>query len=624
MGEPTSWEYGYTLMLNFSRSITKVDIPDVTGLKGRFIYNFFVPDEMVNDNNPLAYEYQGAMSPEKVQNILTGSHETARFPRFISLSWNATSSGKLQTDDTGAETEARKKINWNLEQNVTRAGEVFYSFSDSNKNTRYRKLLNRLLSVYVDDPSSIDKRSMLQTIIPSLDIEKASSILSLNKQEGINYVNNMGQTPDNEAFAKSSKLVTTAVMDRRVWSNSLATYKNRVDPAQASMQSHAESAKSNAVDQDVLSSQPINLRVFDIQEKPSTTPITTESKTIGYIIDRTHIVPSDPKDKTKKPETILKTYIVQGADVTNFIDTKIVYGVTYTYVIRTISLVSAVIEVSPNPVPGGMELDSNKRWQCYSSVVSDKSNPIMIVTKERTPPNAPDGLVLKFDYSSNEGLHLFWQFPAGRQRDVKYFQVFKRKSINDPFTCISQIDFNDAKKKHSLFESVISENILKVSNPTTHYRDALFTRTESGYIYAIAAVDAHGLSSGYSLQVHAGFDKRKNRLALKRVSQPNAPKQYPNFFIDPDLDDNVLVDSFTQDAMRVSLKTKVTVYFDPDVLIVSSNQANENAGELTFDPIIGFKNLGSNNNASTYKMLLLNVDRQKSKVLELNVNDVRV
>ena len=124
-------------------------------------------------------------------------------------------------------------------------------------------------------------------------------------------------------------------------------------------------------------------------------------------------------------------------------------------------------------------------------------------------------------------------------------------------------------------------------------------------------MDAHGLTSGYSAQSRVGFDRRKNKLTLSNVSRSGAPKQYPNFFIDPKLDDNVYTNSLTQDAMMTSNRLRAKMYFDPDV----PGYASEGLGLtalVSTDQLGGF-----------YKLLLINTDRQKSSDAEITIEDTR-
>ena len=119
------------------------------------------------------------------------------------------------------------------------------------------------------------------------------------------------------------------------------------------------------------------------------------------------------------------------------------------------------------------------------------------------------------------------------------------------------------------------------------------------------------MTSGYSAQTLVGFDKTKNILTLKNISKPDAPKQHPNFFIHPDLDDNLAVDSFSQDAIFDSGHMKMDVYFTPDAKIIETS-AGKKSNIISTD-----------NDQGKYKVHVLNLDLQKSTTVELKVDDLQ-
>ena len=63
--------------------------------------------------------------------------------------------------------------------------------------------------------------------------------------------------------------------------------------------------------------------------------------------------------------------------------------------------------------------------------------------------------------------------------------------------------------------------------------------------------------------------------------------------------------------MQSSKKQTMRVYFTPDTINISSKDGRE-------DQLIRSKNQGS-----TYKLLLMNIDRQKSTTMEINIDDLR-
>ena len=254
--------------------------------------------------------------------------------------------------------------------------------------------------------------------------------------------------------------------------------------------------------------------------------------------------------------------------------------------------------------------------------------------KEKTPhiahdclaaaPEPPDGVLYRFNYEKGRGLLITWQVPSGKSRDVKYFQIFKRASIKSEFFCIGMLDFDDSEIKVMKPEYVRSDLVkrigryledgtFRVSRAQTYFEDTEFDRDHGSAIYAVCAVDAHGLTSGYSAQTEVSFDSLRNEIKLKSVSRSGAPKQYPNFFVDPDMDDNIAVDSFSQDAIFDSGRSVAKFYFTPDMITARDNDGNENRIVVTEDP--------SPDIQRNYKIQIINLDLQKSTTAEIVVND---
>ena len=618
------------MSLDQSKPIAKIDIPEVQSLQGKFVYNFFVPDEMTNFSNPIALKYQNVIDDTKYLQLLTSSNAIARdaiVPRYITLSWLPVAMGPTLLGGGAGPIEAKpeefkRELNWNLEEGIVPEGDVFYTCKDPHVVTRNRSLLQRCALVHgiihlSDLTGSMypvmnsDQVTQLVNMMPSLDSNKIARILSPSDQMGVKYINNVNEAVTPQIFSKASTLTTTAVMDYRTWSNSLSGFKNETTPSRATMQKHAGPDGAGALlsKNSIPSSQTINFKIFNTEEADSTHQSNRiSSRAVGYLIDRSHVQRINTLPVQKQVSTT--QYLVEGGEIESFIDDKIAYGYEYTYTVRTISQVMMTLAQSNNVVEG--------------VVLSNPSTPVSVPAFEMSPPLSPDGLIFKFDYTNKAGLYLIWQMPVGKQRDVKYFQVFRRKTIYEPFTCIGQIDFDNSHVRIPLTEYVRDENTIKTKHPRTWFRDSEFSRQNKKFIYAVAAVDAHGLSSGYSVQVLVDFDTKKNRLALEKISSPDAPKQYPNFYIDPNLDDNITVDSFVQNVMRSSLKHKMRVYLDLDALTCTSEDMNEQAGSIPPEKIVEYADPNSPQPSDCiYKLHLLNVDRQKSQVMEFRIKDKR-
>ncbi len=93
--------------------------------------------------------------------------------------------------------------------------------------------------------------------------------------------------------------------------------------------------------------------------------------------------------------------------------------------------------------------------------------------------------------------------------------------------------------------------ITKMRAARSVYRDLDFSK-ESQYIYTVACVDARGFTSNYASQHMVSFDRTTNKLKTKLVSKRNAPKPYPNIYLNQDL---------FADTMSDSGHTRLRVFF---------------------------------------------------------------
>lgn len=326
---------------------------------------------------------------------------------------------------------------------------------------------------------------------------------------------------------------------------------------------------------------------------------------VGFILQRYS------SSSTEAGSSLDKEFIINTPFAGTYIDTSVRYGVQYTYTLRYIFQVRF----------GVPEINSfEKTLEHKLFLTSEASDPVSVSIKDIEPPDEPAAVFYTFNYKNKQGLRLVWQYPVTRQRDVKYYQIFRRKNMQDPFTCIAEIDFDDSFVKTARSEKVRADKVIKKTGPISFFEDIDF-KVNSSYIYAVAAVDAHGLTSGYSSQTRVSYNKNTNSLVLKSVSPAGAPKQYPNFYMDPDEDPNTFINTITQDVIRTSGFKKMTVYFDPDAMTVKSNRIPE------VSPNVFPVENGNSNKSSipkgVFKMTLLDVDRQKSKTLELSITDAR-
>ena len=126
------------------------------------------------------------------------------------------------------------------------------------------------------------------------------------------------------------------------------------------------------------------------------------------------------------------------------------------------------------------------------------------------------------------------------------------------------------------------------------------TSESRGYIYALGAIDAHGLVSNYSAQFLVWFDRYQNKLQRRLVSHTGAPKSYPNMYIEGELFVNTIV---------TSGKPNMRLYFNPQYYYYVDD-------EHRCVPVVRTKQTGGR-----YKLQFMNVDNFKSTEVDITIDD---
>ena len=323
----------------------------------------------------------------------------------------------------------------------------------------------------------------------------------------------------------------------------------------------------------------------------------------GYIVEKSGISPSGKV-------TDYPPMISYDPEQTDFCDVQVLYGHTYSYKARNLFLVSAQVPRNVYSVEDvgsdnyGIDLD-----EYFYLVASRSPKPATIVAKEIQPPNPVSIAFYSFEFSEGKGLRIDWKPPSNEARDIKKYQVFKRMSINEPFEIIAEYDFTDpGYSQFNTTELVSPELIHKMKHPKHSYVDNTFDRSSSG-IYTIVAIDAHGLSSTLGTQIFAKFDKYRNSLDTTMISKPGAPKAYPNMRLISKNIEEIGVARITEDAAKDSNHSKMRIYLDPSAYKV---QQNLGSGQQSTNTVSG-------HTKGNYKFQIINLDRQKTKVLNISV-----
>jgi hypothetical protein len=302
----------------------------------------------------------------------------------------------------------------------------------------------------------------------------------------------------------------------------------------------------------------------------------------GYIIDRFEI---DSNDSLVEK----RSFIIPSPRISSYIDAEVKYGVQYVYSVR--SLCSFYVNtVGENGEPLKSRFLANSRPSTLSQVI----------TEEYVPPPAPADMNFHWDYQ-HATLQLNWAFPSNPQLDIKGWQVFRRKTLDEPFSLIAQIDFDDSVIKTPSAETVDKSLIKKYKTSTTFFVDYEFNK-DSDFIYSVCSVDAHAMTSNYSTQYRVRFDRIQNRIMKDYISQAGAPKQYPNTYLKAEL---------SLDSVKSKGADGIRIYFDPEYLRVNNRLGRD------------LQVIKSDARGGIYRFVLLNTDRQLQETIDISVKDLR-
>ena len=323
---------------------------------------------------------------------------------------------------------------------------------------------------------------------------------------------------------------------------------------------------------------------------------------IGIIIDKSEIT-QDPGESSftqrKMDPIVLDTY----GDF-NIFDSQIKYGATYLYSARIIYMTGyEATAVDPN---GTTE---DERVYAISMISSSAIN-TQVAALENIAPPPPQNLRFNYNFMHNS-LDIFWEEPTNSQRDVVRYQVFRRRSIDEPFVLLAELNFDESTSKVVPLETAPEDKHFKVRGARKIFRDVDFER-DGVYIYALAAVDARGLTSSYSEQIRVSFNRYANKIERESVSPPFAPKPYPNLYLSTDL---------FVDTMQSSAASRMRIFFDPEYYDVlrSTTELVPNSDK----PGSGYQSVTVTNSenllAETYKIQIINLDLQNSEIFTIKL-----
>jgi hypothetical protein len=105
------------------------------------------------------------------------------------------------------------------------------------------------------------------------------------------------------------------------------------------------------------------------------------------------------------------------------------------------------------------------------------------------------------------------------------------------------------------------------------------------------------------------YDRFKNKTNATFISKEGAPKPYPNIFLEIDA---------LPDAITVSRKNKINVYFDPECKDVWMTKDGNTSYEKVF---LKYNDAEPASQEGKYIFQIINIDSQESENVEISIKE---
>ena len=601
--------------------VTLVNIPEARSVNAKFVYNFYVKDERTNGsgqmgviplNNPSQEEIQRARAsklPRYIEiNIEPAVYDSddphlAGFASSFKISENISLLNFERAVSNSYFSSLRLKDD-QLDQSFYDALESSVNFFGVNAQTSAPQLANALTKLGVTGEAAFGPKGLL-----------IRDVLSNMQAQGVRYApTDTRREIVSEALRSVRYVDFTMNINNLVISNvvrgSGEDKTNIYQDELFSTYDQADNIQSLAIglaNPSQISADEFELTLNVVDSVATTScstendaPLNEKSFPVGYYIEKYEI---EQIDAEKFRIITHNPLISDGYTRCSILDSGVKYGSTYIYLVRVIALTR--FQAFRRDETGNTE---DQVVTTIAAVASSGVNEKATCT-ENIPPNPPRNIKFKWDYD-NDCLMLFWDEPHNPQRDVTRYQIFRRQSVDVPFTIVKELDFDKSTSRVVPAEVVPKSKILEAVGPRKFFRDIEFKK-DSQYIYSVACQDAHGFTSNYSAQFLVSFNRVKNKVITELVSRFGAPKPYPNLYLERDL---------FVDTMRDSGHSRLRIFFDPEYYDVTKTEtiSTYKRGKEYFSQ----RNASLNLIADNYKLQIINVDDQMSKVIDIQINDL--
>ncbi len=588
-----------------SREVHVIDVPDVGDFTANFVYNFHVKDEGTNGSagvSPILLTKPGEYFDAHVIDYL-GS---ARAPRFVVFTWKPVSyrdrvygQSPYFQDDAVPRNYVRDNLSKVLSEEHF-ASDQFTSFNISDQS------IDRKLFAYISSSATVlnaqrqnasSQRGLaLQTnalTSDEVDYQFLSKYLVQPAEDSTFFYTRDSQRIRNDVVNKLKGFniqvqINNSVIHTLI-KRAIAFPESTFDSVHLSMFEVSRKLQGRAQTRGLRELRADDYRTIapdyvNLTNMNSVDPgLATRARIVGYIINRHEIL-----DNGQSID--LAPIVVENPKASTTIDLNVKYYARYQYTVRSVAEFSI-----PSIVEDTGELVISKFL-----IASRPSVPQVVSCTEVVPPPPPSDVRFTWNWDTDK-LFVSWTFPPNSQRDIKQFQVFRRRSILEPFELVKQIAFDDSTVPPPYAERPDPRLVENVTNPKLYWIDDEFTR-DSNFIYTLGTVDAHGIVSSYGPQSQVSYLKYRNRLSITRVSPGGAPRPYPNLYLKMD----TFVDSVVE-----TKKLTMKVAFVPEHDQVFDKNGND----------LGL--IKTDRQGGSYKILAMNTDLATAQTVEMVIKDQR-
>jgi hypothetical protein len=581
-----------------SREVHSVNMPEPKNVASDFRYNFFMPTEGAQELDETSQKFLKKV-PEVYPTDGSLDTVTGSVSRFVRVSWTMPAARTASVDPGFIRDNASKVV---TEADFSTNNFFSVLFADPLMNKRLYGLATGSIKLQKgatrEGASGRELSAALRSAVPesSFDIVTAG-LNQIRERFGMSFFDAEGVEVVDSRW-KGMNEVSTVVQLNSVLSHGIiehamedphSPYKDELRPLLSMAARLAVDAKKNNVAG--LSDYDFRTYVPYVDVTGGDVSLTsTSSEIVGYIVDKVEYT-ADGGVKNH-PSAYIENHAVRS-----YIDVSVKYGASYGYSVRAVARVrTAAID------------DRSHDVALITFLVSSRpSNKVISRCIELVAPPVPNDVHFVWNYETDR-LYINWSFPPNSQRDIKEYQVFRRSSTKEPFQLLRVYRFNDAVVQdrltvHASELGIDRRSVTYSKSPVLHHVDDEFTKASS-YIYTVASVDAHGLTSNYGAQYRVGFDAFRNRLTLEHVSHSGAPRPYPNMYLNVDL---------FVDTVKVSgpSSKRLKVYLTPELYTMV-----DDGGQRT-------EALVTRQDGGSYVFQWINTDNQKLSRFEVVLDDRR-